>query len=174
MKTIFLRFGDEDEAVDVLAPFVEIGMVIDVIGEILEPTGEVLDMPDGLAPVMAPLPGWFVNVLAAELPQDLTNYEVFPETPTRVFAIEPEPQRVPQGVSMAQCRLALHDLHAIGIEEDAEFFALADLLPEDRRARARFELRTRTTVQLGNPLVDAICAAKGWDKQELFAYAATQ
>jgi len=171
MKTLFLHFANEPQATAVLAPHVDAGLVVDVVGKIHAPTGVLLDTPDGPAPEMAPLPGWFINVLAAELPEDLALYEVFPETPARIFAIELEPLRVPQEVSMAQCRLALHDLHGIDLEADEEFFALADLLPEDQRARARFELRTRTTVELGNPLVDAICAANDWDKQALFIHA---
>jgi hypothetical protein len=174
MKTLFLQFADEGEATAMLAPFIDAGMVIDVIGVISVATGEVLNTPDGPTPEMSPLPGWFVNVLAAELPEDLALYEVFPATPARVFAIEPEPLRVPQEVSMAQCRLALHDLHGIDLDADEEFLALADLLSEDQRARARFELRTRTTVELGNLLVDAICAAKDWNAAELFVYAAAQ
>lgn len=81
---------------------------------------------------------------------------------------------VPQEVSMAQCRLALYGLHGIPIETDEGFYALADILPEADRARARFELRTRGTVRYDNPLVIAFCAAMGWDRNELFIYGAAQ
>ena len=81
---------------------------------------------------------------------------------------------IPQEVSMAQCRLALYDLHGIPIESDEEFYALADILPETDRARARFELRTRGTVRYDNPLVIAFCAAMGWDREALFISGAAQ
>lgn len=81
---------------------------------------------------------------------------------------------IPEEVSMAQCRLALYDLHGIEIETDEQFYALADILPEADRARARFELRTRGTVRYDNPLVIAFCAAKGWDREALFVYGAAQ
>lgn len=79
---------------------------------------------------------------------------------------------VPQEVTMGQCRLALFDLHAI--ETDEQFLALTDLLPEDQRARARLELRTRPTVQIDNPLVVAVCDSVGWDREALFVYAGAQ
>ena len=81
---------------------------------------------------------------------------------------------VPQEVSMAQCRLALYGLHGVPIETDEGFYALADILPEADRPRARFELRTRGTVRYDNPLVIAFCAAMGWDRNELFVYGAAQ
>ena len=73
---------------------------------------------------------------------------------------------------MGQCRLALFDIHKIKTEQ--EFMALTDLLPEDQRARARIELSTRPTVRFDNPLVQGVCAAKGWNAAELFIYAAAQ
>lgn len=78
----------------------------------------------------------------------------------------------PQEVSIGQCRLALFDKH--GIETDEQFYALADVLPEADRARARIELRTRSTVRYDNPLVIAFCAAMGWDRDALFIYSAAQ
>lgn len=78
---------------------------------------------------------------------------------------------VPQEVTMGQCRLALFDHYEI--ESDEDFLALTDALPEDQRARARLELRTRTTVRRDSPLVIGLGAAKGWDLDELFTYAAT-
>lgn len=78
----------------------------------------------------------------------------------------------PQEVTMGQCRLALYDLH--GIETDEQFYALADMLPEADRVRARIELRTRPTVRYDNPLVIAFCEAKVWDREALFVYGAAQ
>lgn len=101
--------------------------------------------------------GAWVQMLISDIP---VPPELVPETP-------PE-------VTMAQCRLALYDLHGIPIENDDEFYALADVLPEENRVRARFELRTRATVRYDNILVIAICATKGWDRDELFIYGAQQ
>lgn len=86
-------------------------------------------------------------------------------------ASEPGPV-VPQEVTMGQCRLALFDQY--GIETDEEFLALTDMLPEDQRARARLELRTRPTVRFDSALVQGLCAAMGWNAVELFIYAAAQ
>ncbi len=84
----------------------------------------------------------------------------------------PSPGPVPQEVTMAQCRLALYDLHQI--KTDEQFYALTDLLPEDKRERALLELRTRPTVRYDNQLVIAFCAAMDWDRDELFEYGALQ
>lgn len=97
------------------------------------------------------------------------QWEVFPLTEDQVEANKEA--LIPKEVTMGQCRLALYDLH--GIEDDAEFLGLTDLLPEEHRARAKLELRTRTSVFYDNPLVIAVCDAKGWDRAELFTYAAT-
>lgn len=77
---------------------------------------------------------------------------------------------VPQEVTMGQCRLALFDTH--GIENDEMFLALADILPPEDRPRALVEMTTRPTVRYDNPLVQALCDANGWDRDELFRYAA--
>lgn len=88
------------------------------------------------------------------------------------FTAPPVPEHppvIPQVVTIAQCRLALYDLHEI--KTDEEFYALTDILPVEMRPRALLELRTRTTVEYGNPLVIAFCEAKGWNRDELFIYA---
>lgn len=77
---------------------------------------------------------------------------------------------VPQEVTMGQCRLALFDTH--GIENDAMFLALADILPPEDKPRALVEMTTRPTVRYDSPLVQALCDANGWDRDELFRYAA--
>lgn len=79
---------------------------------------------------------------------------------------------VPAEVTMGQCRLSLFDLH--GIRTDDQFYALVDVIPEDQRERALLQLRTRTTVRYDNELVQAICAAKGWNADELFFHANQQ
>ena len=164
MKTLFLRFSSATAAKSALAPFIESGLVTDVIGKLYQAVDEADALPD-----KSPLPGWHVNVLAAELPEALQPFEIFPITPVRVFALEPEPLRIPQEVSMGQCRLALFDQH--GLETDEQFFALVDQLPEDQRARALLELRTRPTVRRDNPLVEALGLANEWDLDALFIYA---
>ena len=164
MKTLFLYFGSEEAANGALMPFLGESLVVDVIGKIYQVTGE-----KDLVSEMIPLPGWHVNVLADELPEGLHPFEIFPATPVRVFALNSEPLRVPQEVTMGQCRLALFDQH--DIETDEQFFALVDLIPEDQRARALLELRTRPTVRRDNPLVQALCQANGWDLDALFVYA---
>ena len=86
--------------------------------------------------------------------------------------LQEERYPVPLKVTMAQCRLALFDLHQI--ETDDEFFGLTDILPEAERARAKLQLRARPTVELNNPLVVGICLANEWDINELFRYASQQ
>ena len=162
MKTLFLRFGGEIAAITALTPFIESGLTVDVIGVIYEAPTE-----ESAPPVT--IPGWYVNVLAKDLPEELQPFEIFPVTPVRVFAVEPEPLRVPQEVTMGQCRLALFDRH--GIETDEQFLALVGQLPEAERARALLELRTRPTVRRDNPLVLALGQAMDWDLDALFVYA---
>lgn len=82
------------------------------------------------------------------------------------------PEPIPQEVSMGQCRLALFDLHEI--KTDEQFYALADVLPEELRPRARLQLSTRQSVRYDNELVVAFCAAMGWDRDQLFIYGAAQ
>ena len=81
-------------------------------------------------------------------------------------------QSVPAQVTMAQCRLALFDLAQI--ETDEQFYGLVHVLPEADRARALLELRTRPTMEFDHPLVIAACNVMGWDRMELFKYAAKQ
>lgn len=164
MKTLFIRFPSKSAANHALASFIASGMVVDTIGTLYEATGEAGDLSG-----TALIPGWHVNVLAEDLPEALQVFEIFPETPVRVFALEPEPLRVPQEVTMGQCRLALFDQH--GIETDEQFSALVDQLPADQRARALLELRTRPTVRRDNALVLLLGAAQGWDLDALFVYA---
>ncbi|WP_159913005.1 hypothetical protein [Pantoea sp. 18069] len=167
---IFLRFESRAEALGAFALFVEDGslpiyigtVAVDDIGRIYRATGEGKEIE------RTPLPGYHVN-LTASIPE-LADWEIpAPANPARVFAIESEPLRVPQEVSMAQCRLALFDQH--NIQTDEQFFALVDLLPEAERARAVLELRTRPTVRRDNALVVLLGDAMGWDLDALFVYA---
>ncbi|WP_302131620.1 hypothetical protein [Comamonas thiooxydans] len=68
----FLKFDSEPIARAAFAPWLSsqaggipstIGMVaVDVVGVILRPTGEMLDSPDGPVPVLAPVPGYHINL----------------------------------------------------------------------------------------------------------------
>ncbi len=79
-----LKFPDEATATEVLEPIVTTHR-IDVIGVIQEPSGKTIKTADGLVPVMAPIPGWHVNVRGDEV-EGLTKYQVFPSAPVRGWA----------------------------------------------------------------------------------------
>lgn len=114
--TIYLRFSDEAAAVSEFAPWSSDGTIppyvdraaVDVVGTIQRPTGEVLQTEAGEIPVLAPVPGWHVNL--SERVPGLVPYEVdAPATPDRVFAgSEDVPSlRVPGRVTRRQARQAL-------------------------------------------------------------------
>ena len=84
MSDYTLKFPDEATADEVLGPFFTT-YSIDVIGVISKPTGEVIDTPEGPAPVMAAQPGWHVNVRGAEV-DAFSEYAVVVETPIRAWA----------------------------------------------------------------------------------------
>ena len=60
---------------------------IDTIGVIYKPTGETTEQNGMTVPVMAPIPGWHVNVRLAdgEDASALQPYQVNPATPMRVW-----------------------------------------------------------------------------------------
>ena len=64
------------------------GTALDVIGTIYAPSGEVAMVEEEEMPVMAPLPGWHVNVRTTdpELAEALTALRLYPTTPARVWA----------------------------------------------------------------------------------------
>lgn len=168
---IFLRFTSRLEAYRAFAPYMESGVfpyyigevAVDHVGKIFGATGEGGEIEPTL------LPGYHVNLSASI--SEFEGWEIpAPANPARVFAADPVGAlRVPQEVSMGQCRLALFDQH--GLETDEQFFSLVDQLPEDQRARALLELRTRPTVRRDNPLVEALGLANDWDLDALFIYA---
>lgn len=91
----FLRFVSETQARTVFAPWLDPitaampayidGACVDVVGVILRPTGEMLDSPDGPVPVLAPVPGYHINL--SERVAELQQYEIEPPAiPDRVFA----------------------------------------------------------------------------------------
>jgi hypothetical protein len=81
-----LRFADKDEADAALfEDEVPKYAAVDVIGTIYKPTGEVL-MVDGLeTPQMKAVPGYHANVRHSEEAPELEAFQVFPDTPDRVW-----------------------------------------------------------------------------------------
>ena len=95
----FLKFADQaeadsvlfDEQTNVQDDIVETFKVpkyaaIDVIGTIYKPTGVLLTTDEGEVPEMAPVEGWHVNVRHKEEAPELVPYQVFPESPVRMWA----------------------------------------------------------------------------------------
>ncbi|WP_253252224.1 hypothetical protein [Comamonas thiooxydans] len=114
----FLRFASGTQARAAFTPWLRapaddlppyIGTVaVDVVGVIQRPTGEMLDSTDGPVPVLAPVPGYHIN-LSERIPE-LQQYEIEPpENPDRVFAGSEvvQPLRVPAEVARWQAKLAL-------------------------------------------------------------------
>lgn len=114
----FLKFDSKPAARAAFAPWLSpqaveipssIGTVaVDVVGVIQRPTGEMLDTPDGEVPVLAPVPGYHINL--SERVAELQQYEIEPpENPERVFAGSgrPETPRVPAEVARWQAKLVL-------------------------------------------------------------------
>lgn len=96
----FLKFDSKPIARAAFSPWLNsqaaeipssIGAVaVDVVGVILRPTGEMLDSPDGPVPVLAPVPGYHIN-LSERIPE-LQQYEIEPPAiPDRVFAGSEKP-----------------------------------------------------------------------------------
>lgn len=77
-----------DEEGNVLQPagFAATGASVDVIGLIYKPTGEMQQTEFGEAPVMAAVTGWHVNVRSSTEIAALSQYDVAPATPARVWA----------------------------------------------------------------------------------------
>lgn len=79
-----LKFPDETTATAVLEPL-QATHAIDVIGIISKPTGKTLATEEGPQPVVAPIPGWHVNVRGPEA-AELAKYQIEVATPERVWA----------------------------------------------------------------------------------------
>lgn len=103
----------------------------------MRPTGETLQMPDGEAPVLAPVPGYHINL--SERVTELQQYEIEPpENPDRVFAgsdVNP-PLRVPSEVARWQAKLAL--MHQV----DGQGVSLWDRLQQLRESLTDAEQQT--------------------------------
>ncbi len=95
----FLKFADEAEANEALFTqqtnvqddVVETVKVpryaaIDVVGIIYKPTGKMLTTDEGEVPEMAPIAGFHANVRHTADAPELAAYQVFPETPSRMWA----------------------------------------------------------------------------------------
>lgn len=93
IKDYFLSFPDADTYTSLsesLDPE-DATILIDAIGTVSEPTGELTTDPESGTeyPVMRPVPGWYVNVRCTdrELPDGWAQYIIpRPETPVREFA----------------------------------------------------------------------------------------
>lgn len=100
MKTHFLKFVDEAQAIEQLDAFrltdesgaavwaqASVTHALDVVGTIYKPTGAFVEDEEGTrSAVMAPLDGFHVNLATDELPEALIPFSVMPDHPTRVFA----------------------------------------------------------------------------------------
>jgi hypothetical protein len=95
MIDLFLKFANKAEADTLLFTTGESGdqyplyRNVDVIGTMYKPTGDVTVDEDGIEiPVVAPAPGWHVNVrlMPDEDGSSLEQYRVYPTTPSRVWA----------------------------------------------------------------------------------------
>ena len=84
MTDYTLKFPDEATAAAVLEPLAPTHS-IDVIGVIQKPTGQMIDTEEGPQPVVAPVPGWHVNVRGPEA-AELDQYQIEVATPERVWA----------------------------------------------------------------------------------------
>ena len=58
---------------------------IDILGTIYKPTGEMIQIDEGEAPVMAAVDGWHVNVRHNAEAPELEAYRVHPATPQRMW-----------------------------------------------------------------------------------------
>lgn len=112
----FLRFENEQEAREACSEYLQEehwpaymgNAAIDVVGIIQRPTGEFEWIEDREVPVLAPVPGWYINL--SERVPELQQYEIeVPATPDRVFAGSDDvaPPRVPARVTRRQARQAL-------------------------------------------------------------------
>lgn len=113
---IYLQFPDEAAARLALEPWIVGGVLpayigvaaVDVLGQLLRPTGGIIHGPEGDVPELAPVPGWHINL--SERVSELEPYEMAaPATPDRVFAGSDAVQtpRVPAKVTRRQARQAL-------------------------------------------------------------------
>lgn len=86
MKQIFLKFADKKTADAAIKPYIApqdegmfaaiYGFAVDIVGDIYEMDGETATK----------LPGYHVNMLAPDDFTALAKYEIFPKTPSRIFA----------------------------------------------------------------------------------------
>ncbi len=88
MQDLYLSFTDEAQAKAVLyADHRQNYLNIDTIGVIYKPTGATTEQDGVTVPVMAPIPGWHVNVRVVDLEDDspLKSFQLAPKTPVRVW-----------------------------------------------------------------------------------------
>lgn len=143
--TAYLRFPTESAARSALDRWIVDGglpayigaVAVDVVGVIFRPTGELIQTQDGEVPVMAPVPGFHIN-LSDRIPE-LQQFEIEPpENPDRVFAGSgvSQPPRVPAEVARWQAKLAL--MHQV----DGQGVSLWDRLQQLRESLTDTEQKT--------------------------------
>lgn len=142
--TVFLQFIDKAAAVAAFSFWSGDGVVpayagraaVDVVGVIQRPTGEVLQTEDGEIPVLAPLPGWHIN-LSDSVPE-LAQFEIeAPATPAHVFAGSGEvvAPRVPAEVARWQAKLVMTRTPGRdGASLWDQLMAIRAAMPEDESA----------------------------------------
>lgn len=166
--TIYLRFSDEAAAVAAFTPWSGDGAIppyadrvaVDVLGVIQRPTGEVLQTEAGEIPVLAPVPGWHINL--SERVPELEQYEVeAPTVPDRVFAGSDAvtPPRVPSRVTRRQARQALALAGLFAAVQPA-----IDAIPDpQRRQLAQIEWDDSQDFERDRPLLIELGYAIGLD-----------
>lgn len=97
MKVFYLRFPSEAAMGDALADAgmwgedfvpINLGDALDVIGTIVKPTGNTIEIDGEQVEETAPVEGWHANLLltgAADI-SELAPYVIEPDHPVRVFA----------------------------------------------------------------------------------------
>lgn len=144
MTTVFLQFIDDAAAVAAFSQWSDDGTIpayvggaaVDVVGTVQRPTGEVLKTEDGEIPVLAPVPGWHINL--SEPVPELAQYEIeAPAAPARVFAGsgEIDVPRVPAEVARWQAKLVLmRTPGASGSNLWDELMAMRAAMPDSENA----------------------------------------
>ena len=163
----FLKFDSQPIARAAFAPWLDaetgampssIGTVaVDVVGTVMRPTGATQQTEAGPVPVLAPIPGWHINLSGSI--EELQPYEITPpDSPSRVFAgawppIQPQ---VPPKVTRRQARQALlleglFDLvqPAISAIPDPVQRQLAQIEWDDSQD---FERHRQLLIQIGNAI----------------------
>ena len=165
----YLRFESELAMLGALAEHLVKGTVpayigaaaVDVVGVVYQPTGAMLETDMGQVPEFAPTPGWHVN-LSDTVPA-LAQFEIpTPTNPSRVFAIEPEPLRVPHSCTRRQGQRALLEAGKLDSVETA-ISSISDPF-QKRVAQVEYEA---ATWERSNPFLIGMWSQLGGTDEEL-------